>query len=77
MSRLAWDEIDQRAVDTARILAADAVEKAGHDHPGGQAVDHRPQIEHFAASADGTLLLEKLGITPAAVVTAVHSSLAS
>jgi transketolase len=31
---LRWDEIDARAVDTARILAADAVEKVGNGHPG-------------------------------------------
>ncbi|MFE1520840.1 transketolase [[Kitasatospora] papulosa] len=30
----AWTELDQRAVDTARILAADAVQKAGNGHPG-------------------------------------------
>lgn len=29
-----WDEIDKRAVDTSRVLAADAVEKAGSGHPG-------------------------------------------
>ena len=34
MSDLRWDEIDRRAVDTARILAADAVEKVGNGHPG-------------------------------------------
>ncbi|MET0735007.1 MAG: transketolase [Microbacterium sp.] len=34
MSALRWDEIDRRAVDTARILAADAVEKVGNGHPG-------------------------------------------
>ncbi|MFC0580958.1 transketolase [Micrococcoides hystricis] len=31
---LNWDELDQRAVDTARVLAADAVEKVGNGHPG-------------------------------------------
>ncbi len=31
---LIWTELDQRAVDTARVLAADAVEKAGNGHPG-------------------------------------------
>lgn len=31
---LHWDELDQRAVDTARVLAADAVEKVGNGHPG-------------------------------------------
>lgn len=34
MSELRWDEIDERAVDTARVLAADAVEKVGNGHPG-------------------------------------------
>ncbi|MFW0179121.1 transketolase [Rothia sp. P7208] len=32
--KLNWTEKDQRAVDTARILAADAVEKVGSGHPG-------------------------------------------
>lgn len=31
---LTWTELDQKAVDTARILAADAVEKVGNGHPG-------------------------------------------
>ncbi|MDR1712186.1 MAG: transketolase [Propionibacteriaceae bacterium] len=31
---LEWTELDSRAVDTARILAADAVEKVGNGHPG-------------------------------------------
>ena len=34
MSNLEWTELDQAAVDTARILAADAVEKVGNGHPG-------------------------------------------
>lgn len=29
-----WTEVDQRAVDTARLLATDAVEKVGSGHPG-------------------------------------------
>ncbi|MEV5809926.1 transketolase [Streptomyces parvulus] len=29
-----WTELDRRAVDTARVLAADAVERAGNGHPG-------------------------------------------
>ena len=29
-----WTDADKRAVDTARLLAADAVQKAGHGHPG-------------------------------------------
>lgn len=31
---LTWDELDIKAVDTARVLAADAVEKVGNGHPG-------------------------------------------
>lgn len=39
LSRLAcrqanWSDLDARAVDTARLLAADAVEEAGSGHPG-------------------------------------------
>jgi len=34
MAALQWDPIDNTAVDTARILAADAVEKVGNGHPG-------------------------------------------
>ena len=31
---LTWTSLDQRAVDTVRVLAADAVEKVGNGHPG-------------------------------------------
>ncbi|WP_055698046.1 MULTISPECIES: transketolase [Streptomyces] len=31
---LEWTELDQRAVDTARVLAMDAVQKVGNGHPG-------------------------------------------
>jgi transketolase len=34
VAALQWDSIDNTAVDTARILAADAVEKVGNGHPG-------------------------------------------
>lgn len=34
MSSLNWSPIDSKAVDTARVLAADAVEKVGNGHPG-------------------------------------------
>ena len=34
MTVLDWDETDRRAVDTIRVLAMDAVEKAGNGHPG-------------------------------------------
>jgi transketolase len=32
--RLDWTELDDRAVDTARVLAMDAVQKVGNGHPG-------------------------------------------
>ncbi|CAM5260696.1 transketolase OS=Streptomyces tendae OX=1932 GN=GUR47_02150 PE=3 SV=1 [Streptomyces tendae] len=32
--RFEWTEADRRAVDTARVLAADAVQKVGNGHPG-------------------------------------------
>ena len=34
MSAFQWTDLDSRAVDTARVLAADAVEKVGNGHPG-------------------------------------------
>ena len=34
MNALTWTEQDSKAVDTARVLAADAVEKVGNGHPG-------------------------------------------
>ncbi|MFV0460579.1 MAG: transketolase [Actinomycetales bacterium] len=34
MTSLSWTDLDSRAVDTARVLAADAVEKVGNGHPG-------------------------------------------
>ncbi|MBC7518043.1 MAG: transketolase [Microbacteriaceae bacterium] len=34
MPALLWEPIDSKAVDTARLLAADAVEKVGNGHPG-------------------------------------------
>ena len=34
MAAFQWDSIDNKAVDTARVLAADAVEKVGNGHPG-------------------------------------------
>lgn len=34
MAALQWDSVDSKAVDTARMLAADAVEKVGNGHPG-------------------------------------------
>jgi transketolase len=33
-ARLAWSDLDRRAVDTVRVLAMDAVERAGSGHPG-------------------------------------------
>ena len=34
MSAFSWTDLDSKAVDTARVLAADAVEKVGNGHPG-------------------------------------------
>jgi len=34
LSNFEWTELDTRAVDTARILAVDAVQKTGNGHPG-------------------------------------------
>ena len=34
MSAFQWSELDSKAVNTARVLAADAVEKVGNGHPG-------------------------------------------
>ncbi|WIK58950.1 transketolase [Actinotignum urinale] len=34
MAKLEWSDLDQRAVDTTRILAAEAVQKTGNGHPG-------------------------------------------
>ena len=34
MPELTWEALDDAAVDTARVLAADAVEKVGNGHPG-------------------------------------------
>ena len=33
-NQLIWTDQDRRAVDVARVLAADAVEKVGNGHPG-------------------------------------------
>ena len=32
--KLEWSELDQKAVDTVRVLAMDAVQKVGNGHPG-------------------------------------------
>jgi transketolase len=34
MTDFTWSELDERAVKMAKVLSADAVEKAGHGHPG-------------------------------------------
>jgi len=34
VATLSWDDLDDKAVDTVRVLAADAVEKVGNGHPG-------------------------------------------
>ncbi|MEI8231971.1 MAG: transketolase, partial [Actinomycetes bacterium] len=57
---LIWDKVDSRAVDTARVLAADAVEKVGNGHPGTaislapvayllfqKVMNHDPKDEHW------------------------------
>ena len=46
---LQWDHIDDAAVKTAKLLAADAVEQAGSGHPGrpplGAAdAEHDPEV---------------------------------
>src|SRR5699024_3413539 len=33
-TQVGWTDLDVRAVDTARVLAADAVQKRGNGHPG-------------------------------------------
>jgi transketolase len=34
VNEFSWSDLDQKAVDTVRVLAADAVEKVGNGHPG-------------------------------------------
>ena len=34
MPALQWDQLDQKAVETTKVLAADSVQKAGNGHPG-------------------------------------------
>ena len=34
MSNLSWNDLDEKSVKVARVLALDAVETAGHGHPG-------------------------------------------
>src|SRR5215475_4485529 len=34
VTNLSWSDVDRKAVDTIRVLAMDAVEKAGNGHPG-------------------------------------------
>ena len=56
-----WSELDERAVDTVRVLAADAVQKVGNGHP-GTAMSLAPAayliFQHFLAHdpADPTWL---------------------
>ncbi len=40
--RFEWTDLDRRAVDTARLLAADAVQKVGNGHPPGTAMSLAP-----------------------------------
>ncbi|WP_311836251.1 transketolase [Cellulomonas fimi] len=41
-----WSELDRKAVDTVRVLAADAVEKVGNGHP-GTAISLAPVAYHL------------------------------
>ena len=58
-NELQWDELDDLAVNTARVLAADAVEKVGNGHP-GTAISlapvayllHQRVMRHDPADAD-------------------------
>ena len=33
-AKLDWNDLDDKAVDTVRVLAMDAVQKVGNGHPG-------------------------------------------
>ena len=46
-----WTEVDSRAVDTVRVLAADAVQKVGNGHP-GTAMSLAPAGVHAVPAAD-------------------------
>jgi transketolase len=61
-ARLDWTELDDRAVDTVRALAMDAVQKVGNGHPGTamslapaayllfqKVMRHNPADPHWAA----------------------------
>ena len=59
-TELEWTELDQRAVDTARILAADAVQKVGNGHP-GTAMSLAPAAYTCSRRSCGTTLLTPSG----------------
>ena len=44
---LEWNKIDDLAVKTAKVLAADAVEKVGNGHP-GTAISLAPALTCFS-----------------------------
>ena len=58
-----WTELDSKAVDTIRVLAADAVQNVGNGHPGTamslapvayllfqKVMRHNPSDTHWSAS---------------------------
>jgi transketolase len=45
-NQVGWSDLDVRAVDTARVLAADAVERVGNGHP-GTAISLAPLAYHL------------------------------
>jgi transketolase len=70
-----WTELDERAVDTIRVLAADAVQKVGNGHP-GTAMSLAPAayllFQHFLAhdpSDPGWVARDRFVLSPG------HSSL--
>ncbi|MFB6615698.1 hypothetical protein ACIGFK_08300 [Streptomyces sp. NPDC085524] len=65
--RFAWSEPARRAVDVARAPAVDAVEEAGHGHPG---------TGEFGASAPYRALHEQYGPRAERVAAAARASAA-
>ncbi|WP_127129119.1 transketolase [Georgenia sp. SYP-B2076] len=75
VTALEWSELDQRAVDTVRVLAADAVQKVGNGHP-GTAMSLAPaayllyqKVMHLDPADEGWLGRDRF------VLSAGHSSL--
>jgi transketolase len=69
-----WSDLDTRAVDTVRVLAADAVQKVAagiampwHRFTGD--LGENVAIEHFGASADYQTLFRELGFTTTTTTT--------